>query len=115
MMLPERYCNLKLITQAAAASVYTAANGATGSAVAIVRLSADEIRVERVRHDAETAQAVHHPQIPAVFDVIADGADITIVTEHVEGESLVEFVRRQLPLDVDIATSILQQLLGALG
>src|SRR6266404_1015483 len=109
MMLPERYRNVELITQAPAGSVYTAADGASGSAVAIVRLSTDEIRIDRMRRDAETARAIHHPQIPVVFDVIANGADITIVTEYVEGESLVEFVRRHLPLDVDIATSILQQ------
>ncbi|HZO14448.1 MAG TPA: serine/threonine-protein kinase [Polyangiaceae bacterium] len=78
--------------------------------VAIKQLHAsfaeDATTVSTLLDEARLASRIQHPNVVGTLDVVVEGADIFLVLEYVQGESLARLLRKQAP-PVPVATSIL--------
>ena len=68
-------------------------------------LAADADRMQRFTREAKAASALNHPNVATIYDVGESDGISFIVMEHVEGETLLARISRQLtpPEVVDIA------------
>ncbi|MFL6276418.1 MAG: protein kinase domain-containing protein [Blastocatellia bacterium] len=74
----------------------------------------DEERLRRFAQEAKAASALNHPNILTIHDIGEDGQIHFIATEHVEGETLRDHLRRA-PLTITEALDIAAQIAGALA
>jgi eukaryotic-like serine/threonine-protein kinase len=92
------------------------------STVAIKRLypqlAKDPEFVAMLFDEARLASRVRHPNVVRVLDVFAEGGDLCLVMEYVEGESLSQLCRmaleRKLDIPVPVAVSIVSAILHGL-
>src|SRR5947207_11567997 len=77
-------------------------------AVKILRpeLSADESYVDRFRGEARAAAQLNHPNVVSVFDWGDDQGETYIVMEWVDGPTLREVVRAEVPLGAHRAAEV---------
>jgi serine/threonine protein kinase/tetratricopeptide (TPR) repeat protein len=78
------------------------------------QLAHDENFVERFLREAKTAAGLRHPNIVLIHSVEEQDGVHYIVMDLVEGRSLREVIRREGPLDLARAASLLGQLAAAL-
>jgi serine/threonine-protein kinase len=117
-----RYALRGFIGKGAMARVYLAEDTRTHRPVAVKILSLSPAQrtqaraSERLFREAQAAAKIGHPAIVEVFDVgeHQDGSPF-LVMEHLFGESLGDFLRRDGKVDVDIGLPILQQVASGLG
>jgi eukaryotic-like serine/threonine-protein kinase len=101
-------------------SVYAASQSAMNRMVAIKilhpKLTARKDLVARFRREARAMSQLSHPNTVKVFmyGELEDDGSLYIVMEHLEGRNLNRKVKREGPLPMDQAVSILIQVCGAL-
>lgn len=98
--------------------VYRAVDQKTGSAVALKVLRDNFARTRlqrRFAREAKALAALRHPNIVSILDV--DVADDTpyLVMELLEGKTLSELLAEQRPLPIEVACTIMRELLEALA
>jgi serine/threonine-protein kinase len=122
-----RYTLGRVLGQGGMAEVFLAEDTRLHRTVAVKVLRSDLARdanfQERFRREAQSAAALNHPSIVAVYDTgeeqetAVTGADVTIpyiVMEYVEGDTLREFISPEHPMDAAQAGEIMAALLSAL-
>jgi len=97
------------------ATVYRAADLELGDDVAlkVFRQAADDTAMERFRQELKLSRRLIHPHIARLYDIGVHHGFRYISMELLQGESLEDKMRRQLPLDK--ALSFLRQACEALG
>ena len=97
--------------------VYRAEDKQLKRTVAIKRLAPrirnDERYKKRFLREAQRASALNHPHIAAIYDVLAEGDELFLVMEYVDGSTLRERMRR--PISVSDFYPIAIQCSEALG
>jgi tetratricopeptide (TPR) repeat protein len=76
--------------------------------------SASEERRGRALREARAAAAVHHPGVVTLYDILAEGDELVLVMELVEGRPLGERLRSDGPLATDEALAVLGGIADAL-
>jgi serine/threonine-protein kinase len=83
--------------------VYLAEDTRLKRSVAIKRLAptlqADERYHRRFLKEAERASALNHPNIAAIHDAIEEKGEILLVMEHIEGDTLRQYMKEPLSLE----------------
>jgi serine/threonine protein kinase/TolB-like protein len=74
----------------------------------------DEERLRRFAQEAKAVSALNHPNILTIHDIGQSGAIHFMATEHVEGETLRDRLRRT-PITITEALDIAAQIAGALS
>ncbi|MGW2341289.1 serine/threonine-protein kinase [Streptomyces sp. NPDC001661] len=95
-----RYRLQDLLGRGAMGEVWRAADGSLGRAVAVKLLRIDGASdAKRFRLEAQTAASLNHPNLVSVYDFGADGEQLYLVTEYIDGWSLAQerTVRTTLP------------------
>ncbi len=95
-LVAQRYRVIRTLGAGGMASVVLAEDERLGREVALKRLhphSADEL-AERFRREGKIGASLAHPNVVRVFDSIADGDDVVLVMEYVQGEDLAAALRR---------------------
>ena len=92
-VLDNRYEIINTIGKGGMAYVYLAIDRRSGKTYAIKEIRADaaknfQVVAESLRSEAHLMQRLHHPAIPAVYDLIDGGDSFIIVMEYVNGSSL---------------------------
>ena len=80
-------------------NVYKAEDITLQRTVALKFLSetnANSSRCDRLRHEAQAASALNHPNICTIFEIGKDGDEIFIAMEYIEGQTLSELIRNGL-------------------
>src|SRR3954451_51920 len=126
-VLGNRYEVGDLLGRGGMAEVHLGRDTRLGRVVAIKLLRTDLARdatfQARFRREAQSAAALNHPAIVAVYDtgeeqvVESGGGTVSlpyIVMEYVEGRTLRELMHDGRPLDVDTALEVTARVLGAL-
>jgi beta-lactam-binding protein with PASTA domain/predicted Ser/Thr protein kinase len=126
-VLGNRYEVGDLLGRGGMAEVHIGRDTRLGRVVAIkllrVDLARDATFQARFRREAQSAAALNHPAIVAVYDtgeeqvVESGGGTVSlpyIVMEYVEGRTLRELMHDGRPLDVDTALEVTARVLGAL-
>jgi len=76
---------------------------------------ADEDMIERFRREARVSARLRHPNIVAIHDVGQDGLNHYLVMDLIEGESLMQRLKRQGPLEPRLGATLGQSLAEALA
>jgi beta-lactam-binding protein with PASTA domain/predicted Ser/Thr protein kinase len=126
-VLGNRYEVGELLGRGGMAEVHSGRDTRLGRVVAIKLLRTDLARdatfQARFRREAQSAAALNHPAIVAVYDtgeeqVVESGGGVValpyIVMEYVEGRTLRELMHDGRPLDVDTALDVTARVLSAL-
>ena len=127
VVLGGRYSLGRVLGQGGMAEVFLAEDVRLHRTVAVKVLRSDLARdsdfQERFRREAQSAAALNHPSIVAVYDTgeehqtAVTGADMIIpyiVMEYVRGDTLREFIAPEDPMDAAQAGEIMAALLSAL-
>ena len=127
VVLGGRYTLGRVLGQGGMAEVFLAEDVRLHRTVAVKVLRSDLARdsdfQERFRREAQSAAALNHPSIVAVYDTGEEhqtsitGADVTIpyiVMEYVHGDTLREYVDPEDPMEAPQAGEIMGALLSAL-
>jgi len=117
------YRVLYLIGKGGMGSVYKAERITTREPVAIkfmkVEFIEEENSLERFKREIEILKSVRHPNVVYVFDWFCPAPEEPrqpyIVMEYLEGESLIDMLKREKQLDTSTAITIMLQVLDALG
>src|SRR5947209_5983588 len=99
-LLADRYRVVRRLGSGGMATVFLAEDERLGRRVAVKRLHAGspEDAARRFRREARVGASLNHPNIVAVYDIVADREAVLIVMEYVEGETLrVQIARGPLP------------------
>jgi len=59
------------------------------------------------------AASLHDPHLLSIYDVVMEEEELFLITEDMEGESLARFIRRQAPLEPEVALDLVRQVAGA--
>lgn len=114
-----RYRIDEAIARGGMASVFRAHDERLNRIVAIKimhqGLGDDESFTNRFVREAQAAAQLNHPHVVAVFDQGTDGDVTYLVMEHVDGPTLRDVMRREVPMPVDRALSITEQVLLGLA
>jgi len=101
--------------------VFLATDTLLGRQVALKRIrrrserdSVDPVGLQRLRREAQAAAGVHHPNVVTVHDLVADGENLFVVMEYVQGQSLATLIRAQSGMDLLMVGRIGAQIAGAL-
>ncbi|WP_110182467.1 serine/threonine-protein kinase [Nocardioides solisilvae] len=114
-----KYVREREIGRGGMGTVWLGRDTVLGRAVAMKRVgvvpggSAPDL--ERAEREARLAAALSHPHVVAVFDLVAEGDEHWLVMEHVQGDSLATRIRRDGPLDLESAASVVGQVADALS
>jgi serine/threonine-protein kinase len=64
--------------------------------------------------EARVTGRIKHPNVVALHDVVSEGDELFLVMEYVCGVSLMQIVRHEEPIPLDIASSLLRDMLRGL-
>lgn len=114
-LLAGRYRVLEKIGTGGMAVVSLAEDTRLGRKVAIKRLHADspDDAARRFLREAKLGAALSHPSLVTIFDAFADGHNLVIVMEHIDGPDLGEALRSG-PLEEGDALGVLADVAAAL-
>lgn len=116
--LDNRYTILEHIGGGGMAEVYRAHDKLLDRSVAVKVLRSqftnDEEFVVRFRREAQAAARLSHHNIVNIYDVGKDEEIYYIVMEYISGETLKEYIQREAPVKVHIATRIAMEIAEAL-
>ncbi len=105
--------------QGGMATVYLAHDNKFDTNVAIKILNKEFIHNDNIRKrflaEAKNMFKMSHPNIIKVTDLIDDGDTVAFVMEHIEGETLKEYLERKGKLSDEEIKTILSQMLEAVG
>jgi serine/threonine protein kinase len=115
----QHYNITSILGQGGMATVHLAYDNKFDSNVAIKLLNKEFTHNENIRKrflaEAKSMYRMSHPNIIKVTDLIDDNDTVAFVMEHVEGETLKEFIDRKGKLIDDEIKSIFSQMLDAVG
>jgi eukaryotic-like serine/threonine-protein kinase len=118
-VLGGRYRLVELLGQGGMATIYRARDAQLERDVAVKVLrpeyGADPDFLERFRHEAQSAAALNHPGVVAVYDYGTDPAGPFIVMELVDGDDLAALIRRRGPLTPGQAARVASQVARAVA
>ena len=107
------------IGQGGMATVYLAEDNKFDTQVAIKVLNKELSHNENIRKrflaEAKNMFKMSHPNIIKVSDLIDDGDTVAFVMEHIEGETLKEYLERKGKLSDDEIKTIFSQMLDSVG
>jgi hypothetical protein len=117
------YRLLKVVGKGGMGSVYKAEKITTHEILAIkfmnVEFAEDEESMERFRREIETLRSIRHPNVVYIFDWFLPSkgqADAPyVVMEYLEGEPLVEFLKRERVMGVPDTVTVMLQVIDALA
>jgi len=113
-----RYTLDREIGRGGMGAVWLGRDEVLGREVALKRLgglpSAGSPDFERAEREAKLAARLNHPHVVAVFDLVEDDGEQWLVMEHVDGLNLSALVKRDGPLTVDQAATMIRQAAEAL-
>lgn len=114
-----RYKILDLIGGGGMANVYLAHDIILDRNVAVKMLrqdlTNDDEFIRRFRREAQSATSLNHPNIVNIYDVGEEDDIYYIVMEHVDGQTLKQYIQHHSPLKVEEAIDIMQQLTSAIS
>jgi len=118
-VIADRYSVVRLIGEGGMGVVYEARHTSIGRRVALKvvhkEYSSNAVAIERFQQEAKVAATIGHINICEVMDFgVTDDGLAYIVMEYLEGESLATILGRERRLPVDVAMSILMQIMDAL-
>jgi serine/threonine-protein kinase len=117
--LSGRYKILDMIGGGGMANVYLAHDMILDRNVAVkmlrLDLTNDEEFIRRFRREAQSATSLNHPNIVDIYDVGEEDDIYYIVMEHVDGQTLKQYIQQNSPLKVEEAISIMRQLTSAIA
>lgn len=112
-----RYLVESLIDEGGMASIYSAQDERSGQRVAVKVLypyySENQIIRERFVEEGNIQQALGHPNVVHVTDIVLD--PLAIVMEHVDGPTLDDYLAEKGQLDEDEILDIIIPVMSALG
>jgi uncharacterized protein (TIGR02145 family) len=115
----EKYTIISHLGEGGMASVYMANDNKFDTNVAIKVLNKEYVHNENIRKrflaEAKNMFKMSHPNIIKVNDLIDDGDTVAFVMEHIEGETLKEYLERKGKLSDDEIKTIFSQMLEAVG
>jgi serine/threonine protein kinase len=100
------------IGQGGMGQVFKAEHEITGGVVAVKVLPRDKSTPEAIinfTHEIQALSSLHHPKLVSALDAGEDGNVHYLVTEYVPGTDLRKLVRRDGPLSMAAAASIIRQ------
>lgn len=114
-----RYKILEIIGGGGMANVYLAHDMILDRNVAVkmlrLDLTNDEEFIRRFHREAQSATSLNHPNIVNIYDVGEEDDIYYIVMEHVDGQTLKQYIQEHSPLRVEMALEIMQQLTSAIS
>lgn len=114
-----RYKILEIIGGGGMANVYLAHDMILDRNVAVkmlrLDLTNDEEFIRRFRREAQSATSLNHPNIVNIYDVGEEDDIYYIVMEHVDGQTLKQYIQQHPHLPVEEAVDIMQQLTSAIS
>lgn len=118
-VLGGRYELVRLLGEGGMSQVHLARDRELGRDVAVKLLpgsgDADAEDLARLRDEARAAAAISHPGVVTVHDVGESADGVFVVMAYVDGESLVQRIRRSGPLEPADAVAVGQAVCDALG
>ena len=109
---------IRKIGQGGMGTVYEAVQGGLDRRVALKVLSqklvSDEAFVRRFQQEARAAALLEHPNIVSVYEIAQEGGTLFFSMPFIEGESLLKRIKREGPVPVDEALSIMDNVIDAL-
>ncbi len=113
-----RYKILDIIGGGGMANVYLAHDMILDRNVAVkmlrLDLTNDEEFIRRFHREAQSATSLNHPNIVNIYDVGEEDDIYYIVMEHVDGQTLKQYIQEHSPLRVEEAIEIMKQLTSAI-
>jgi eukaryotic-like serine/threonine-protein kinase len=113
-----RYKILEMIGGGGMANVYLAHDMILDRDVAVKVLRLDfansEEFIRRFHREAQSATSLAHPNIVSIYDVGEEESIYYIVMEHVNGQTLKEYIQTQSPVPIEEALSIMEQITSAI-
>ncbi|XJZ28453.1 Stk1 family PASTA domain-containing Ser/Thr kinase [Bacillota bacterium Lsc_1132] len=114
-----RYKILDMIGGGGMANVYLAHDMILDRNVAVkmlrLDLTNDEEFIRRFRREAQSATSLNHPNIVNIYDVGEEDDLYFIVMEHVDGQTLKQYIQQYSPLGVEETINIMRQLTSAIS
>lgn len=116
----DRYLITERLQEGAGGTLYLAVHPALGKRAAIKIMRGEPVEQERLAErffaEGRAAAQIDHANVVSVFNFgrLSDGR-LYLVMEHLPGETLEEFLRREGPLEFPVIRSIGGQLLAALA
>ena len=100
-------------------TVYTALDTTLGRTVVLKRIGVAAgggvVDVSRAEREAQMASKVNHKNVVAIYDVVHDGADRWLVTEHVDGVSLASLIADRGAIPPELIGPVVSQVASALA
>ena len=116
--LADRYLIEELVGVGGMCNVYRAFDAEALQTVAVKMLrdeyAADEEYLRRFRNESRAINALSHPNIVKIYDVVLDAPNPYLVMEYVSGITLKEYIDRKKPLPGRTAADIAGLVLTAL-
>ena len=116
--LADRYLIEELVGVGGMCNVYRAFDAEALRTVAVKMLrdeyAADEEYLRRFRNESRAINALSHPNIVKIYDVVLDVPNPYLVMEYVSGITLKEYVERKKPIPGKTAANIAGLVLTAL-
>ena len=116
--LADRYLIEELVGVGGMCNVYRAFDAEALQTVAVKMLrdeyAADEEYLRRFRNESRAINALSHPNIVKIYDVVLDAPNPSLVMEYVSGITLKEYIDREKPLPGRTAANIAGLVLTAL-
>ena len=116
--LADRYLIEELVGVGGMCNVYRAFDAEALQTVAVKMLrdeyAADEEYLRRFRNESRAINALSHPNIVKIYDVVLDAPNPYLVMEYVSGITLKEYIDRKKPLPRRTAANIAGLVLTAL-
>lgn len=116
--LADRYLIEELVGVGGMCNVYRAFDAEALQTVAVKMLrdeyAADEEYLRRFRNESRAINALSHPNIVKIYDVVLDAPNPYLVMEYVSGITLKEYIDRKKPLPGRAAANIAGLVLTAL-
>ena len=110
---------IEKIGQGGMGSVYKARQESLDKTVAVKLLSPELAREERniefFLREARSAAKLEHPNIVHIYNFGQENGSYFIIMSYIEGKSLSDIIAEKGPMDPDIATDIILEVLDGLG
>ncbi|WP_338469865.1 Stk1 family PASTA domain-containing Ser/Thr kinase [Niallia sp. XMNu-256] len=117
--ISDRYKILEMIGGGGMANVYLAHDMILDRdvAVKVLRLdfaNSDEF-IRRFHREAQSATSLAHPNIVSIYDVGEEDSIYYIVMEHVNGQTLKQYIQNHSPVVIEDALAIMEQITSAIS
>ena len=117
--ISDRYKVLEMIGGGGMANVYLAHDMILDRDVAVKVLRLDFANndefIHRFHREALSATSLVHPNIVSIYDVGEEDSIYYIVMEHVNGQTLKQYIQKQSPVAIEEALAIMSQVTSAIS